>query len=219
MEDLLGIYKGIVVFNSYGQGSTDPKAKSDASLRGRCKIWIPGITPSEYQTQPKLLPWAEPAHSLFGSDNTTGGINTVPAVGTYVWVMFEEGDYMSPVYFAVCQGGDGWVSEHVNQHTIQTERVSIVIDDIPANGTKSAVLNIVINNPDDEAVNININGHVVLNIQGNVTQTIIGNVDETIEGDVTRNITGNVTETIDGTYDIESTGVMTLKASKIDLNP
>lgn len=48
------IYRGIVVYNE------------DPELKGRVKIYVPGIYPIEYKNQHKLLPWAEPAMNLEG---------------------------------------------------------------------------------------------------------------------------------------------------------
>jgi hypothetical protein len=57
----------------------------------------------------KHLPWAEQCTGLFVNPNVTissdgtmsgaGGVFTVPAVGAWVWVFFEQGDPMSPIYF------------------------------------------------------------------------------------------------------------------------
>lgn len=46
------------------------------------------------------LPWAKPAFPLGSGAGTGQGSFDVPDVGTYVYVMFEEGDYNQPVYFA-----------------------------------------------------------------------------------------------------------------------
>lgn len=46
------------------------------------------------------LPWAKPAFPLGSGAGTGQGSFSVPDVGTYVYVMFEEGDYNQPVYFA-----------------------------------------------------------------------------------------------------------------------
>ena len=205
MKRYYGIYRGIIKFNSYGTGLLG-QAVPDSQLRGKCKIYIPGVYPDEWEDLASKLPWAEPAYGLFGNDATTQGINSVPAVGTFVWIFFEEGDYRYPKYFLVCQGGSGWVSEHVKQHTLNTEKVSIVVDDSPADGSKNAVLNITVTNPNDEAIEINVNGNVVLNITGNVTQTITGDVSETITGKVTKTITGDVSETITGNVTRRVTG-------------
>jgi hypothetical protein len=90
---------------------------------GRIKVRVIGV----YQeTVPhEDLPWAIPALSMYrsGGDNTnpsrstditldklatsfnntgTGGIFTVPARGNHVWIWFDQGNHMHPVYFAMC---------------------------------------------------------------------------------------------------------------------
>jgi len=224
-----GMYRGVIV------GNADDK--------GVCRVFVPGVNPSEFEKTPNALPPAEPAMSLFGgnasveSGNLQTGWAGWPAVGAHVWVFFNQGDHMFPVYFAACQGGDGWIAEHNKQHVIQTEKISIVFDDSPADGSRNALLSIdVVNEEDGEALEVNIQGNVVVNIQGDVTQTIYGNVEETIvaetvvqditasdkltriitadieetiTGDITRTITGNVTENVTGTVNETATGAVT----------
>ena len=48
------IYRGIVVYNE------------DPELKGRVKIYVPGVYPIEYKNQHKFLPWAEPAMNIEG---------------------------------------------------------------------------------------------------------------------------------------------------------
>lgn len=184
MKNLYGIYRGIVKLNSNGENAKP----SDSELKGRCKIWIPGIYPKEYENDASKLPWAEPAYTIFGLNSSNGGINSVPAVGTVVWIFFEEGFYLNPIYFLSCQGGDGWSSQHVKQHTIKTENVSIIFDDSPSDGTKKASLTIDITNNNSDALEINITGKVKMNITGDVMEQVTGNVTTLANGQVS--ITG-----------------------------
>ena len=80
-----GFYRGVV------------KAHSD---NGRCKIFWPGVTPSEFKNSPEKLPDAEQAAPLFCASHTENGLFFYPAVGTYVWGFFANGDINYPVYFA-----------------------------------------------------------------------------------------------------------------------
>lgn len=51
-----------------------------------------------------------------------------PDQGAEVYVFFEHGDINCPVYFAAVQAGDGWFSEHDNQHVFRSDNVHIRID-------------------------------------------------------------------------------------------
>lgn len=139
-----GIYRGIVISNDLFL-----KTQQDY-LKGRIKIFVPGIYPESYKENAKLLPWAQPAMSLFGGNWTnqsefptqlnkeTGwcsiphtGIS--PSDGAQVFLFFEAGDVNKPVYFASAQSGPGWLTEHVNQHVFKSDNVSICIDEAPLN--------------------------------------------------------------------------------------
>jgi hypothetical protein len=126
-EQFGGMYRGIVIYHD------------DPEVKGRCKIWVPGVYPKKYQKNHAALPWAEPAMPIFGGSftNKAGcqepetGVTSPPHVGANLWVFFEEGDQNFPVYFAAIQGGSGWHSEHTNQHVIKTDNVRIRIDENP----------------------------------------------------------------------------------------
>jgi hypothetical protein len=119
----------------------------DPDVIGRVKVYVPGVYPEELSKDPGNLPWCEPAMPLFGGswetveDNKPSewynqtrfetGITSAPHKGAEIWVFFEHGNPQFPKYFAACQGGDGWHSEHKNQHVIKTDNVTIRIDEEP----------------------------------------------------------------------------------------
>ncbi len=205
-----GMYRGEVVFNKYSDSKQDDDpSKQDARLKGRCKIWVPGVYPEKYYKENKYLPWAEPSYPFFGGAVGTG-INSVPAVGAFVWVFFEEGDETFPVFFGAMQGGDNWVSEHVKQHVIKTENVEVRIDDNPAKSQTMKEIPIVAGGT----------GTLSASVQLKVT----GNVNILIEGDANVKVTGktyveygsDVKEKITGNYVREITGELTESASKFN---
>lgn len=128
-ETFNGFYRGIVTSH------TDPLVK------GRCKIFVAGIYPKKYENNPDALPFAEPAMPIFGgsftnkadSQESETGVTSPPHVGAHVWIFFENGDQNFPVYCFAIQGGEGWHSEHTNQHVIKTDNVRIRIDENPTN--------------------------------------------------------------------------------------
>lgn len=128
------IYRGFVVWND------------DPAVRGRLKIFVPGVYSDVYSNKPELLPWATPAMSTFGGNSInpnveidkllnkeTGWSSTPHAgnaeIGAQVFVFFENGDINFPVFFAFAQSGEGWLSEHPNQHVFKSDNVRIRIDE------------------------------------------------------------------------------------------
>lgn len=127
-----GVYRGYVIYNE------------DPLNRGRIKIFVPGVYSSKYMDNYDVLPWALPAMSIFGGGSTNAlkegvlnkevGYSSVPhmgnvSTGSQVFVFFENGDINHPVYFAVAQSGEGWLSEHPNQHVFNSDNVRIRIDE------------------------------------------------------------------------------------------
>jgi hypothetical protein len=197
--------------------------------KGRCKVFVPGVHPNEYRKIPDAIPYAEPAMGFFGgnaasSDGTFSETGTAgwPAVGSHVWVFFEQGDHMLPVYFATCQGGDGWISTHNKQWSYQTPNVRIRIDEDPTADTATSgnmaeydsynrdnVSSVATPVTVDDIptriaidvtgnVNIVINGSLNMKVTGNVYEEVHGDKYETVKGSVYRKIKTDLYEEIDG---------------------
>lgn len=218
MMEFPGMWRGMVVDN------IDPEVK------GRIKIYVPGVYPAAFSKETDKLPWAEPAMSIFGGSgnyaemglNQETGVCSVPHANkddlnsaAQVWLFFEQNDIQKPVYFAICQSGAGWFSEHSNQHRIQTNNVLIEIDDEPSNekstsktdyansGTETygfdvdkktqveTTVTVSIMNSGNCALNLKIVGDVNLNVEGNLIENVTGNKYTTIGGNEYRTTTGN----------------------------
>lgn len=133
IQKFYGNYRGIVI---------DAK---DPEVKGRCKIFVPGVYPEEFSSKANMLPWAEPVMSLFGGSwkstkstdlNSECGYTSVPFAGSgfegaNVWVFFEAGDCNFPAYWGACQSGPGWLSEHHEQHVFKSRNVKVRIDENP----------------------------------------------------------------------------------------
>lgn len=95
---------------------------------------------------PENLPWARPFSPSFGGGSTNPnnedkhvlndevGWCSVPhagnmETGSQVFVFFENGDINFPVYFGVAQSGEGWFSEHPNQHCFRSDNIRVRIDE------------------------------------------------------------------------------------------
>jgi len=101
ISKLFGMFRGVVESND-----------SDPSQSGRIKVRIfgihsPKISLSEDGTEgipTKELPWAEPALGLFEGSVSGFGAWTIPLQGSHVFVFFENGNPMKPIYFASAPG-------------------------------------------------------------------------------------------------------------------
>lgn len=238
-----GIYRGIVLDNI------------DPEIHGRLKIYVPEVYGEAYLNEIDRLPWAEPVMSLFGGNwtndrsgdlNTETGVTTIPHTsklpgkGAEVWLFFERGNQNFPKYFAACQGGEGWHSEHHNQHVIRTDNVTIKVNEMPMTQTgedDDVAYRSISNKPnsynnnctsvgtkpelskaemvprlDIEIVNKNPKDAALnLKIKGNVNVFIEGNVYEEIVGDKFETHTGRLYRKHDGDSVIEENGNITYK--------
>ena len=96
-----GMYRGVVESNA-----------SDPMKAGRVKVRIFGIhspkkTLSSDGTEgipTDELPWAEPALGLFEGSVSGFGSWSVPLQGSHVFLFFENGNPMKPIYFASAPG-------------------------------------------------------------------------------------------------------------------
>ncbi len=80
MAQFLGKYRATVHDNA------DPEG------RGRLRLQVPAVLGDE------LSEWAEACIPLAGPTGQPIGIQAVPAVGTGVWVEFEQGDAQLPIW-------------------------------------------------------------------------------------------------------------------------
>jgi hypothetical protein len=95
---------------------------------GMVQVFVPGVYPESAKASGNL-PWAEPAMPLFGECNKYSGIFARPAVGSHVWVFFEGGDHMKPVFFATIPSGGWLLSSLPGQFAMATKSVVVAIDE------------------------------------------------------------------------------------------
>jgi hypothetical protein len=197
------IYRGIVLDNKGDE--------KDPAKKGRVKVFIPGVYPDEFKDKPKALPWAEPAEGLFGGNapvddpkpKVETGIAGWVSKNSWVWIFFEHGNPQYPIYFAACQGGDGWISEHNKQWTFKSHNVRIRVDEDPelkestckhdsynskcTEVSKKLLVKDIPTRVDMEIsgnVHVFINGKLNMHVSGDVYEEIIGNKHETIVGNI-----------------------------------
>lgn len=87
-----GNYRSVVVDND------------DPLKLGRIKVRVYGVMQSS-NIPTASLPWAVPMMPISSGAASQSGSFYVPIVGSEVYVFFEEGNYMSPVYFGEAQNG------------------------------------------------------------------------------------------------------------------
>ena len=86
-----GMYRGVVEDNS------------DPDKRGRVQVRVWGVHSEDKTLLPVTsLPWAEAATDLLQGGVAGKGRFVLPLIGSQVWVFFENGDHMAPIYFASC---------------------------------------------------------------------------------------------------------------------
>jgi hypothetical protein len=206
-----GHYRGTVIENF------DPKVK------GRCKIWVRAVYPEEFKDLPKNLPWAEPAMPIFGGsykalssgDKPETGMTGPPHIGAELWLFFEQGDHNYPIYCFAAQSGPGWMSEHKNQHVIQTDNVRIRIDEeptLPVDGTpekstsKFDSYNTNCTHLSKPLAEKQIPTRLDIDVLGNVNIVINGSTNMLINGNVYQEINGDKHETLIGNHYIKHVG-------------
>jgi hypothetical protein len=88
----MGKYRGVV------EDTADPLTLGRVRIRIRPMMHNSTIVND-------ALPWAVPAFPIHGGAGSGFGFFAVPRVGAEVWVFFEMGDPMQPVYFAEASNG------------------------------------------------------------------------------------------------------------------
>jgi hypothetical protein len=210
-KKFFGHFRGIVISNF------------DPAVKGRCKIHVPGVYPKEFRDNPTNLPWAEPAMPIFGGSYQSvqgagkpeTGVTAPPHIGAELWVFFEQGDHNYPIYCFAVQSGDGWMSEHKNQHVIQTDNVRIRIDEeptLPVDGAperstaKFNSYNTNCTHLSRPLAQQSIPTRLDIDVLGNVNIVINGSTNILVNGNVFQEINGDKHETLVGNHYVQHIG-------------
>ncbi|HKX90963.1 MAG TPA: phage baseplate assembly protein V [Sphingomicrobium sp.] len=115
MSDLYhGLYRGVV------KGNTDPMQ------RGRLQVEVPGVPGAS------SMSWASPC-SPFGGKSGMGTF-ILPPVGANVWVMFEAGSPVDPVWIGTFWGsGDTTPAQPATEQTkiFKCDGLTVKLTDVP----------------------------------------------------------------------------------------
>jgi len=150
-----GFYRGLVVDNS-GEEVLPDETVSHTDGRIRVQVFPMMSTVKKYDEEQSqyvdievddtiltstvykntdVLPYAIPAPAIGFGAGVDYGVFTVPAIGSYVWVFFEQGDINQPIYFASAPDATrgvptSSVTNYPNRSIIKTPNgIEIVIDD------------------------------------------------------------------------------------------
>jgi len=228
-KSFTGNYRGVVI------NDLDPMEA------GRVKIRVFGVHDELLEDD---IPWAIFADPLMGGQPGLGGFIT-PDVGSHVWVFFEGGDHMQPVFFAGAPAKPHGPPEktldgvqYPRNKVFRTKAGHVIeIDDTPGDTRihvlhKSGTHKTYHENGDavEEITNnlsIYVEKDASIYVKGNVDETVEGNVKRQVQGDVEEIVNGDFTTTIfgrrkeqsgNGTEYLSSNNV-TVSGSRIDLNP
>lgn len=90
-DKLFGMYRGIV---------------KKHLENGVLKVFVPGVFPEQWSTQPDMLPDAEMVVPIFGGNNNGNGVFSYPNIGAVVVCQFLNGDQNLPIVIGATQGGN-----------------------------------------------------------------------------------------------------------------
>ena len=180
LQDMKGLpgLQASQVYEAEVVNNNDPKKL--CRIRARVPELFEGISDDE-------LPWAIPSFAHVDGATDLSGIQFVPKNKSKVFVTFQGGNPLFPV----------WHNFHVNEKT--------KLQEMEYNYPDRAVIRfqnkslIVIDTKDNEVM-IRNPGTLKIYVEGNVELEVKGNIEEKIQGNVTRKIQGNLNETIVGNY-------------------
>mgnify|MGYP001069224739 CR=1 FL=1 len=194
-KKFFGNYRGTVV------------SDADPLQVGRVKVRVHGF----YDDVPDdAIPWALYSDPFMGGQGALGGV-FVPDVGSDVWVFFENGNHMQPVYFAGAPSGAAFPKQITNSGQPES-RGDLSYPRNKAIATKAGhVIEL-----DDTEGNTRVR---IAHKSG--TQIIMydnGDVYERVAGNLTRVVFGDLKEYVKGNKESHALGSLDIRANRIDLN-
>ena len=203
-QKYFGVYRGEV------------KNNLDTKQFGRIQV---EVLPMMQGIETQYLPWCVPAYSLFDGSGDGFGTFVVPKVGSWVYVMFEEGDFNQPLYFAEAASGtkgqpSARTTHYPNRKVTRTKNgIQFTIDDEPGEQMIDML------HPTGTRITVDKEGNgiatVVKNITGDVTENIIIRAGDSI----LIQAYGNATITSTGSMNITSSAGITVQGATVSINP
>lgn len=193
----------------------------------------------EQEDSPQTDAFGNQYNDVKSYNNQTTGSFSIPKVGSRVWCFFEDGDTLRPVYFATAFSRIDWEGyntyegdypknfennkqesdKYKNKWVLNQKGGVIEVVNTDENeslfiGHHSGSYKVWTNSETKELVVGNKNELILKN----KTEHVKGNSFITIDGSLTIN-SGSVQHNVSGSYDLEVSGPVTIKGSRIDLNP
>jgi hypothetical protein len=176
-------------FNGFYRGTVIDV--NDPLEAGRVKIRVFSVYDD---VKDSVIPWAEYADPFF-----TNGM-FVPDVGDKIWVFFDNGDHMHPIYFAGSQGkpifdkmshkkgvnDGGQSSTYPKNRSIKTKTGHLIEIDDSGSGRVN------IKHTSGSRITMLGNGDIEMIVKKNLIQKISGSVITEVGGDVTETVSGNI---------------------------
>jgi hypothetical protein len=200
-------YKGTVVANN---DSGEENGKYTQRIRARIDFFE-GISDSD-------LPWAVPDMSHADGASSKSGSVDVPAIGTFVWVEFQDGSPHHPIYSGYHVDETTALEEgktnYPNRKVTKLESGHLMVVDKTTGETfirnmKDLILYV------GGDVNLHVVGNVNEVVDGNVVRTVKGNVDETVEGNYTRKVSGDINDQAGGNWMQKATSLNTTSTTHL----
>lgn len=118
-EKYFGVYRGLVVAND--------DSKEEIPYLARIKVKVP-VVHGDIDDE-DLLPWAWPCMNFLGGppyevedgETVQYGQVAIPPVGATVWIMFEQGNPMSPIYIGMWFNNDQAMPQEAREPTSMYE--------------------------------------------------------------------------------------------------
>lgn len=188
--------KPSLLFNGNYRGEVVDVA--DPLNAGRIRVKVYGVfdeLPDDH------IPWAIYADPFMGGGLNSGGF-WIPDQGDHVWVFFENGNHMYPVFFAGAPAkphmpAEKTASEYPKNRVFKSKQGHVIEVDDTAGAARIRIHH-------------KSGSEIVMFENGDVTELIVGNH--------TRTVKGNAIEIVDGKKDIHVSGNLDLKGARIDLN-
>jgi uncharacterized protein involved in type VI secretion and phage assembly len=169
VERFDGNYRAVVVDNN------DPDTSGRVKLR---------VYPMMEDLEEAVLPWALPAFPLWEGGKSGEGSYVIPDVGAHVWVFFEAGSPLHPVYFAAAPAKTHGPSGKNKDKKTFKSRTGHIIEVSDVSGSEAIT---VTHKDGTTKISMDSTGKVEITSKADMTLNATGKVEVKATGDVTLN--------------------------------
>lgn len=232
-QRLFGIFRGVVEDND------DPLKTG----RVRVRIWglhSPSRTKNATDGIPTdELPWAEPCLPVSEGGISGYGIFSVPLQGSHVMLFFENGNIMSPRYFASVPGINSTTSQKggfndpdgIYPEAAESDWNSLARDKYPENmviavhgghyielDSTEGAKRVKVYHAEGVSIEITNDKNITISGINDQTTTIDNDVSMSVGNDASISIGGDITLTVTGNVTVTATGDVTVSGTTVSIN-